>query len=455
MKKKIVSSFLSCLILTSCGSINKRDKYVAIQSYPSQQVLKIKRDQFNEFYKTPIILDTFESYENIIMIGDQEYQIRCSLDYKNSIIPNSILGLINPTFGVIGFGYDYFKGRYRSCPEINYFKQENSNNLKLHKLLILPVFNDWKIREEKLVELIQSKVKDSIVVSYSDSLSSFYEYGITKERKIDIKDIQDYKFLRLMKKYNADGFIKVDLEKSKISIYSPYERKITYESTFNINKISETKEIDRVVKKYFYILPNSLSLSHTALSHESSRQEVANLDREILTKEHPASLPDFLSLWGVETIVSPHFYKEFDTDSFFSPSISFSSWRTELYQVNPQREFLGYKNISSTFLTYDYTISAIYKDLSLSIAYGLGLGLFFVEDSSLGDNTFTKTVSHFEFRINYFLSSRYYLFLNTEFYNIESEDEKTRLSFEDEKLSNFTEASFGIGYFFPEVLTWF
>jgi hypothetical protein len=457
---------LLLFIFVSCGTITKRDDYIAIDSNPRGLIVKKDKQKLGQ---TPLMIESPNISSTEIRIGGTKQKLECSLDWGSSIIPNGIYSLISGNFvgtGLIMYGIDWFNDKLYSCEDQLYSIKGATDFTpsEKKKLVILPIYQIENFKTDPFIKTLNKKLKKQLkdieIIEYKESASRFAVYGVNEERRWKMDTVKQHTMQNLAHELQFSHVVEVEIkdkDSKNVSIVVYIKDYFTKKSTkafkYTYPKSKEGfLEIDSLARRFFYLFPNAVSLS-AQFSGLSFGDNENTYYGTIGSREHPNALPQIVQLVSIDSVTSPDLYDPWDWDSFFSPAAAFPSWQsfyepTTFYDpsTNYDQEFI---NVSSGLFTMDYVLMTMTPMLSFSIRIGYGMGLFDTVDYTGKQMYFARRVGKLGFDFTSFLSERYYLRLAINSYAL---DYKFEIG--DQYTSSLSRIFFGIGYYLPETRNW-
>lgn len=433
------------ILLTSCGSILKRDNYVLIDSSPrGMKVYNYDKDYLGV---TPFIAPSLEKRKTIYFLEDkkEEFIYRCPLDWQNSLLPAVLLSPFAFPIGVaassVSLISDYSFDNMFHCKSSlvitsNIPHQEFKRN---SSVLILPIHNqenqyDTNEIFNKIKKIINSKYK---IIDYNDSLIQFSLSGINEERSWNLKNAKRESLLKVAHKFDATHILIFD--KSEFIIYDLFTLKNvtnTIKLEIPIQKEHESNWLT-YTKKVFQLIPNSITFGEN-----NNRPVFKNyvFSKDYSYQRHPNQFHWIISSWSIQNISNPKLFETWDYDFKVSPNFSAPSFQLNI--DNKNYNFLSYLVTIDAGLTAHTGIGAI------GFKIGIGAEYMSLERSS-GKSLDSGLVGILHFGLDYvaFLSERFFFQLSIDGY---SPMKKNTLE-NDIIIDSNTSTSLNIGYYFPEV----
>ena len=450
-------------MLTSCGSLTKRDDHIIIDTLPRGADLKHKGKSLGT---TPLVIKRFTHAKNEITLNGEKFKINCSLDWTNSLIPNFIGAYTLSGIGLYFLAIDYYRDEIRTCPQKLSFKLNNSDEkTKPKRVIYLPIKEIGNIKESKFLSKIEEKLlkivksKDQ-VIDYKSSLEQFLPYGVTEDKQWTLESIDPNVLMKIAYQKGITHVVEVktdDKNTIEVAVKDFFShKKVSHLKLAKKNFLDDGFTVKNLSSRFFYFFPNAITLLSTqgGFNQSDERKEIdSNTTSFNENVDHPNTLPGLLKYFSIDTVVSPYYYGTYDTDSFFAPSASFFSWRSKVYNLdeeslNPVFDY-NVDAISGLF-TMDYRFALITPAGSVSTGFGLGMGIFDIHDEKKGHSLYTTAIVKFQVDYTLFLTDRVYFNLGLE--NFSMGDRVVKIA--GKEYDNVSITSVGFGYFLPETRLW-
>lgn len=432
---------------TSCGTITRKDEYLAIDS--SKRGLNVYNSEKNLLGTTPLIIDSPQKRKNIYYFGDLNHQEihRCDISWNNSLMPAILISpWAIPTTLIVSSASlltDYTFDNMFTCNKTlsTDLSPTGFQEAYQKKLLIIPIFEGSLEDIPAIISTIQKNIGNKIeIINYQNSLESFLSTGISETKKWDVHNIKNQNLLKVAKEFSATHIAIINKETNRVEIFDLFTKnKINTEIKLGFHKNLEAESSFFNHKKFIYLLPNSLEVGST----DSSMEMVDDALSPTSIEKNPNDFHWALGMWSLSNITSPNLYDVWDYNTKISPTIAFPSLKAKF----EDRYFL----INSYLATYDIGVVGHTPIGAININIGIGYVYVNVEDKNEKTHQEGSVISHFNINYYAFITEKFYFKAQFDYY---SSDQGIKLD-EFTSIKQINSTSVSLGYFYPEVIKYF
>lgn len=376
--------YLSCLILFfSCGTYDEDRTTILVSS--GDKSIDVNID--GKTHKTPKFIRLNDDRKHQVMTQNFQTTYRCHFDFRNSIIPNSLITFGNPILGGLFFATDLISGGIYNCQDdlkIDPRFATHGKAIQKRLLILPPPVSNPELRE-KLVEGWKKEVQklssqEFKVLPIEKSWEVLQEFGIGLSRARDPRNMSEQRLKKLGERLQFTHIMFFEYERREHryiffpQIFSVFERELDENSKYLkvVELELEQSLFDEYFWKTFQFIPNSFGLAYDF----SSIEDTGLIDQKF--EQHPDSLPLLFRLFSLSSVIDGEYYKNWQGGLYFSPAFFADSWATRGQHYGTE-EFLNLE-----FYHFLYGITAFWKTpfSILYISYYAGPGYLELESST-------------------------------------------------------------------------
>ena len=457
---------LSTVLLSSCGTLLKKNEFVIIDTKSRHLKFQINDSKISHY--SPSITEAPKGifHQVHFLELNQSRALRCQFDFKHSILPNALTSIIIPIIGVTSFVIDFVTDNDTVCDaryfyefdeqdlkEISKKNKDKSNALASAKIIQLPFHQSYRYDLDLLEKnIIKNTSQNLTLVKYQDTIGDFYLEGI-EEQNISWKKFNPKLFLKVAKNHQATHYA---IHQVKYKNNQKYIETKIYD-LFNFTKIKKHHQNNYLINENSNILSqdnlftrflDKVSIMPNSANYDQKSFKQTNQDLEI--KHAKSIIPEALSRFSLNMVNHPSKYLPFDFDFNLGPTLSFPSFDLKNKSNDEyNNDVLEVSSIAATFsltATIHTPIGAISSSVSL-----FGATYLKELDSSNKQNTEMTNFNSYRLDYTFFISPRVYFKLSKE--NLQFSDYQFKVG--DEKINEVTYDFLSIGYFYPELGHWF
>lgn len=447
------------IFIVSCGSITKRDDYIRVDSSPRGATVRYDNKLLGF---TPMVIPKPKNKTATIKVGEKPVTLKCGFDWKHSVIPDALFTGYNPPIGLTYFAIDFLRDEMFVCPELSKTNVKKSRDLP-YRYVFLPINRLSSVKRGYFIstisEIIQTITMDKKInfIPYDESLPTFLSSGLGFERDWNYLNADTHSVNKILHEHHATHAVEVKIgaKLAYINIYDIYSHKLVDSTSMEIPEdLVEKNELYRLTRKAVSFIPNAINVTSTTNGFtETNYQGDFSDNISVTNTKHPDALEGILGQTSISSVISPLYYDVYDYDFYIAPSAAFSSFRAQVEEYDRVDQVWNpIKNIDALigYFTLDAVAAVITPAGNLSISYGLGMGVFDIDDEIVGAQRFAKPSGKVALEWTFFMGDRLYLNMGLRSFKTYVDPYST----EGLDLSSVSSAFFGIGLYLPEARSW-
>lgn len=440
-------SYLLIFLLTSCGTWEEDRNAIFVHAENRQ----IKAKVSDREVETPQFVRIPKVRKHQILNGKIKTTYRCSFDFRNSLIPNTLLGIPNPIVGVIFQTVDYFTGGMFNCEEDVEIPLSEEQRMEApeykRRVLIFPPRIADPILRDKLISQWRKEIEAIKVTNY-EVLDTKRSWEVLIENGINISKIQTpqemsrnrLKELGLRLQFTHILYFDYEIRDDRY-IFFPQLYSMVTNSTEDDAEILKVVELEDKQGTFYRYLWNTFNLLPNTLSLGADIQNVGPFDD---VDDHPDDFPTYIRIISLGTTIDKKDYRNWDFGYFLAPAFYADSWRLINDLEDDQNSQI---NMDLQFYQFLYGITGFWKTpfSTIYLSYYAGLGFLEVEgrgvDEPVDKISFTRNL---EFRWQFMFTRRFSV-------NVLIRNVYQNLGrFGPRSFSEYQTLGMNISYFFPE-----